>query len=703
MTPAVSDMENAVLASHAARHEASTSGAAPKDRLHSAVATGSLGHGSSVPGSHSQHLLPPRDSFDGATIAGLPDSQGSTVRAADAAMLPVLPFPGLLQEPILQVTAWCGPACQPALLLAATSPQGASSQACLAAGTPDDLHAGGALLMPLCRCVQVAAVHTSSQEHRRQRREREAARLQRHHQAEPSADAGGPASVQESPSAATGGSGSPGATSASVAAPAVTSPAPGLLPDPSPLVVIAGAGGHVPASQPASRLASMQQEEAARGEAAGKSGNGAPSGKPASPPASKSQSSQPAARAGASSPDHEPKGAGTAAEAAESPAAPSQGGPSADVGRPGAGGTQGQQQAERLPAEAGHSETEAGQEAAAEAATEPNGQQEASSMLADPGPSKAGVTQQVATAGSSGQQGDGDCTPAWAAAEKADGAQEAAAKMAADLMSKAKGQQEAESGPAHVAHTDGDSAQEAAASDTADAPKSTEEAKSDESGTLLIFSGLHVNDSISKALSSHQVLCCCRCDHARGLRDPDSSSSQARELDVKAQKQEKEGQEKEVASFFQQSLLQQISHEMSVAKQSNYEVSTMQLLQLVDGLQGRFRVPVSFSIRFEVLGIEFVVRERHSVLAGACREGACLSIDAEMPQRAAAAIALEVLDCSLPGVIGHSIQDLSGLLSCIQAISVRCCSSTAVCHQTSRASCHRGSRADHVGKGICLA
>ena len=105
MTPAVSDMENAVLASHAAHHDASTSGTAPKDRLHSAVGNGSLGHGSSVPRSHSQHLLPARDSFDGAAIAGLPHSQGSIMRAADATMLPVSPFPGLLQEPILQVTA----------------------------------------------------------------------------------------------------------------------------------------------------------------------------------------------------------------------------------------------------------------------------------------------------------------------------------------------------------------------------------------------------------------------------------------------------------------------------------------------------------------------------------------------------------------------------------------------------------------------
>ena len=101
MTPAVSDMENAVLASH----KASTSGTAPKDRLRSAVGSSSVGHGNSVPGSHSQHLLPTRDSFDGATIAGLPHSQGSIMRAADATMLPVSPFPGLLQEPILQVTA----------------------------------------------------------------------------------------------------------------------------------------------------------------------------------------------------------------------------------------------------------------------------------------------------------------------------------------------------------------------------------------------------------------------------------------------------------------------------------------------------------------------------------------------------------------------------------------------------------------------
>lgn len=105
MTPAVSDMENAVLASHAAHHEASTSGAAPKDRLHSAVGNGGMGHGNSVPATHSQHLLPTRDSFDGATIAGLPHSQGGIMRAADATMLSVSPFPGLLQEPILQVTA----------------------------------------------------------------------------------------------------------------------------------------------------------------------------------------------------------------------------------------------------------------------------------------------------------------------------------------------------------------------------------------------------------------------------------------------------------------------------------------------------------------------------------------------------------------------------------------------------------------------
>ena len=105
MTPAVSDMENAVLASHAAHHGASTSGTAPKDRLHSAAGNGGVGHGNSVPVAHSQHLLPTRDSFDGATIAGLPRLQGSIMRAADASMLPVSPFPGLLQEPILQVTA----------------------------------------------------------------------------------------------------------------------------------------------------------------------------------------------------------------------------------------------------------------------------------------------------------------------------------------------------------------------------------------------------------------------------------------------------------------------------------------------------------------------------------------------------------------------------------------------------------------------
>ena len=105
MTPAVSDMENAALRSHAAHHDASTSGTAPKDCLHSAAGNGIMGQGNSVPGSHSQHLLPTRDSFDGATIAGLPQSQGSIMRAADATMLPVSPFPGLLQEPILQVTA----------------------------------------------------------------------------------------------------------------------------------------------------------------------------------------------------------------------------------------------------------------------------------------------------------------------------------------------------------------------------------------------------------------------------------------------------------------------------------------------------------------------------------------------------------------------------------------------------------------------
>eukprot|EP00891_Asterochloris_glomerata_P005956 jgi/Astpho2/5956/Aster-02438 len=74
-------------------------------KLSPSVGNGGMAHGNSVPAAHSQHLLPTRDSFDGATIAGLPHSQGGIMRAADATMLPVSPFPGLLQEPILQVTA----------------------------------------------------------------------------------------------------------------------------------------------------------------------------------------------------------------------------------------------------------------------------------------------------------------------------------------------------------------------------------------------------------------------------------------------------------------------------------------------------------------------------------------------------------------------------------------------------------------------
>ena len=337
----------------------------------------------------------------------------------------------------------------------------------------------------------------------------------RHHHAEPSADAGGPASVQEHHSTATGGGGKSGAVSASVAAPALISPAPGLLPEPSPLIVTAGTGA--PGSQPASEPPSMQATGAAGAEAAERSGDGAPSGKQTSPPASKSQSSQPAARAGASSPDHEPREAGTAAEAAEPPASLSQGGPAANSGRPGAGNTQGRQQAERLPAEAGHSEAEAGRKATTKMATDSNGQEEASSMLADSEPSKAGATQQMATAGTSRQQ-EGDGMPG-----KADGAHEAAAKMAADLISKAKGQQETNSGPAHVGYSNEASSQEAAASDTAEGTQPAEEAKSDESGdcrSSLVFASL-LKPHKAPARPRHHTR-----SSAAGVTTPEASETQ---------------------------------------------------------------------------------------------------------------------------------------------------------------------------------
>ena len=150
-------------------------------------------------------------------------------------------------------------------------------------------------------------------------------------------------------------------------------------------------------------------------------------------------------------------------------------------------------------------------------ATEPDGQEEASSMLADSEPSKAGATQQMAAADTSRQQ-EGDGTPG-----KADGAHEAAAKMAADLISKAKGQQETNSGPAHVGDSDEASSPEAAASGNAEGTQPAEEAKSDESGdcrSSLVFACL-LKPHTASARPCHHTR-----SSAAGVTTPEASENQ---------------------------------------------------------------------------------------------------------------------------------------------------------------------------------